>query len=391
MEFLSYNQCLKNELKYHTEREIKQQPELWLQTLEIIEDQKDQIKDFFYKIMDKEKRLRIIFTGAGSSALVGKTVAPYLDKILPYRVEAIATTDIVTNPGEYLHRDIPTLLISSARSGNSPESIATVNIAEKVVDNLYQIILTCNPQGGLAKKMDQQENVLLLLMPEKAHDRGFAMTGSFTTMVLAALTIFNLKEIDQIREKIRSIAEIGTNMLTEEITKIENIAGEKFDRAVYLGSSTLKGIAEEAALKMLELTRGKVATSFESSLGFRHGPKSVINDHTMIWFFFSQDPYVRQYELDLLREIAIEGKVKGIVAVTKSYQEDVKKLADYYIALSRDHREIDDDVFLTFNYLLLAQLNAFYKSIHLGINPDNPSPSGDVNRVVKGVEIYKYK
>lgn len=390
MEYANFNKCFKNELNYYTAREIKQQPKLWLQTLEIIENQHDKITGFLNSIIANEKRLRIIFTGAGSSAFVGKTIAPYLDKMLPYRVEAIATTDIVTNPAEYLHKEIPTLLISSARSGNSPESIATVNIAEKVIDDLYQIVLTCNPQGELANKIDQQGNALLILMPEEAHDKGFAMTGSFTTMVLAALAIFNLHKSSCLKEKIHSIAEIGSDVLTEEISKIKNIAEEKFDRAVYLGSSTLKGVAEEAALKMLELSQGKVATSYESSLGFRHGPKSVINNNTLVWFFFSEDPYVRQYELDLLKEIANEAKVKGIVAVTNSYQEDVKKLADYYIFLAREQRKIEDDVFLTFNYILLAQLTAFYKSIYLGIDPDDPSPSGDVNRVVKGVEIYKY-
>ena len=391
MELFNCHQFFKNNFKYHTEQEIRQQPELWLQTVAIIEKQQNKIKNFFNKIIKQEKQLRIIFTGAGSSAFVGKTVVPYLNKKLPYRFEAIATTDIVTNPTEYLQQEIPTLLISSARSGNSPESIATVNIAEQVVDNLYQIALTCNPEGELARKMDRQENALMILMPEQAHDQGFAMTGSFTTMVLSALAIFNLENLDQLSKKITLIAERGTDIFTEELSIVHNIAGENYERAVYLGSSTLKGIAEEAALKMLELTRGKVATNYESSLGFRHGPKSVINDRTLIWFFFSEEPYVRQYEVDLLREIANGAKVKSIVAVTNSYQEDVKQLADYYIGLSSAETGGEDDVFLAFNYVLLAQLNAFYKSVYLGINPDNPSPSGNVNRVVKGVEIYQYR
>ena len=42
----------------------------------------------------------------------------------------------------------------------------------------------------------------------------------------------------------------------------------------------------------------------ESSLGFRHGPKSILNEKSVVALFMSQDPYTRKYDLDILRELA---------------------------------------------------------------------------------------
>lgn len=92
-------------------------------------------------------------TGAGTSGFVGETCEPYLKRLLDKKVEAIATTDLVANPKNYFIKDVPTLLISFARSGNSPESIHAVKLANEIVKELYQVIITCNESGKLALKI----------------------------------------------------------------------------------------------------------------------------------------------------------------------------------------------------------------------------------------------
>ena len=72
-----------------------------------------------------------------------------------------------------------------------------------------------------------------------------------------------------------------------------------FSRVIYLGAGPFFGLAHEAQLKILELTAGQIATMYESPVGFRHGPKSLINQDTVVLVFGSTDGYTKDYDLDL--------------------------------------------------------------------------------------------
>lgn len=383
---------LPNTMECVTYNEIIQQPEVWLETLQIMQSNSDKIKEFLQDLKQQNKNIRIIFTGAGSSNFVGDCVKPYLNKKLKnYNVESIATTDIVTNPDYYLDQDKPTLLISCARSGNSPESIAVVELAEKIVRDLYQIVITCNSSGNLARRATNNDKTLLLLMPPAADDQGFAMTGSFTTMVLASLLLFQIDNAEKNEKYVARIVKLGNDVLENKMQHIWDIASGEFNRIIFLGSGSLTGLAEEAALKVMELTRGKIMTNADSSLGFRHGPKSVINDKTLLVSFLSSNKYTRKYEEDLLEEIVLDPGKKRILVISDQYDKNIATKIDYYITTFHNEISFEDDVYLVFSYLLVAQLFALFKSVQLHINPDNPSPDGTVNRVVKGVKIYPYR
>lgn len=375
--------------KYTTFKEIKRQPRLWRETIGIIKDKREEINSFLNKALSKEG-LRIIIAGAGSSAFVGDSVATYLDAKLKHRVETIATTDIVSNPDVYFKSDVPTLLISCARSGNSPESVATVELAESIIKDLYQIFITCNPNSNLMKKAQIDVNKLLLLMPEDSNDQGFAMTGSFTSMVLASLLIFDLDNLEELEKRTLTIADTGEWILENHMDTVFDITYNDMNRAIFLGSNSLNGLAEESALKVLELTGGCIVTNSDTSLGFRHGPKSILDDKTIVFSYISNNKYTRQYEIDLLKEIKREGGHTKVVAISNGYYDEIKELVDNYIYISDEEHKDQDDVFLLFNYLLYAQLFAIIKSVELGKNPDNPCPEGIVNRVVQGVKIYPY-
>ena len=115
-----------------TTREIYQQPQVWQTAFENYKAQADEIVAFLNGIDEKHDYIKVILTGAGTSAYVGDTLVPYFRKLYDERkwnFNAIATTDIVANPLAYLHKEVPTVLVSFARSGNSPESVATVDLA----------------------------------------------------------------------------------------------------------------------------------------------------------------------------------------------------------------------------------------------------------------------
>ena len=139
---------------------------------------------------------------------------------------------------------------------------------------------------------------------------------------------------------------------------------------------------------MLELTAGKVATMFDTPLGFRHGPKSIIDDRTLTVVYLSDNEYQRQYEIDLLKEMGPQRKKNRIVAVMNTPCEAVNGLVDYTVEMNIGQSL--ENVLLGFNYITFAQTLAVLKSLSLGITPDNPCPTGEVNRVVKGVTLYPY-
>lgn len=370
----------------HTASEIVQQPEVWNQLVEALKSQEGEIKRFIQEIYQNHDNVRVIFTGAGTSAFIGDILVPVLNgKDIGAKFEAIPTTHIVSNPDEYILRDTPTVLVSFARSGNSPESVATVKLAQKLIKEFYHIVITCNKEGQLAKDTQEDSKAITILMPEKSHDKGFAMTSSFTCMMISAYTLFTGQYLS---EGMTAESDELIHLISEKVDKVLEF---DFTRLVYLGSGMLSQMAHESALKMLELTAGKVVAIHESSLGFRHGPKSILNEQSLVVLFISEDPYTRKYDIDILKELSGDESGLKVVALTSLDDEEISTLADWTIQVPKQEEGFNDDLELSLNYVLFAQILALKKSMSLGIEPDNPSPDGRVNRVVKGVVIHDYK
>lgn len=372
----------------NTAKEIIQQPNTWRESVKNLIKNKIEIKSFIDSFLSK-KEFRIILTGAGTSAFAGEVCEPYLTSLLNKRVEAIATTDLVASPKSYFIKDIPTLLVSFARSGNSPESVHAVNLASQLVDDLYQIVITCNENGKLAKNTVNDEKSLLLLMPPQTNDLGFAMTSSFTTMVLNAMAVFNINNIENFSSDVDKLSNSVNDFIENNIEKVTSLSNEDFERIVYLGSSTSKGIARESALKVLELTAGKVNASYDTPLGFRHGPKSVVDDETVSVIYISNDEYTRKYDLDLAKEMLAHKKNDKVVIVGDNIEEDILNKADYVFNVENINYTVENEVLLPLQQIIFGQMLSFLKSVNLGITPDNPCPTGEVNRVVKGVILHE--
>ena len=372
----------------NTAKEIIQQPDTWRESVKNLIKNKIEIKSFIDSFLSK-KEFRIILTGAGTSAFAGEVCEPYLTSLLNKRVEAIATTDLVASPKSYFIKDIPTLLVSFARSGNSPESVHAVNLASQLVDDLYQIVITCNENGKLAKNTVNDEKSLLLLMPPQTNDLGFAMTSSFTTMVLNAMAVLNINNIENFSSDVDKLSNSVNDFIENNIEKVTSLANEDFERIVYLGSSTSKGIARESALKVLELTAGKVNASYDTPLGFRHGPKSVVDDETVSVIYISNDEYTRKYDLDLAKEMLAHKKNDKVVIVGDNIEEDILNKADYVFNVENINYTVENEVLLPLQQIIFGQMLSFLNSVNIGITPDNPCPTGEVNRVVQGVILHE--
>ena len=368
--------------------EIYQQPATWEKTCKQISEHKDEIRKFIDQVITQDD-YDVILTGAGTSEFVGNALFPHLTGLLNYKAKSYGTTDIVATPEAYLSRTKPTLLISFGRSGNSPESVGAVDAAEAVCDNVYHLFVTCNKNGVLSKRAAETENCYAINLTDETHDQSFAMTSSFSNMYLATYLCFHLDELDDVIAKVKKIAAAGQDFLDNSYGIAQKIVDEyNFGRIVYLGSNTLKGTSQESALKMLELTAGRVVTMYDTPMGFRHGPKSIVDDETLTVVYLSDDAYTRQYEVDLIKEMSGQRKGNKIVAVMSAKDDEVASLVDYAVVYGIEGAS--ENVLLGLDYILFAQTLAVLKSLSMDITPDNPCPTGEVNRVVKGVILYPY-
>jgi tagatose-6-phosphate ketose/aldose isomerase len=373
-----------------TTREIAQQPKVWPQIARQIAA--DGALEAYLAPLLGNGALRIVLTGAGTSAYIGNCLAPALSRI-GRRAEAIATTDIVASPRSALAPKVPTLMVHFARSGNSPESVAALELAERQVENCHHLIITCDPEGALSRCAGSLRHAYSVVLPEACNDQGFAMTSSFTGMLLAAA--LGLGAVRAGQGRIEAIAALGTEVLTTHVPLAASLVRAQFERVVFVGSSELKGLALESALKTLELTDGRVVSIGESPLGFRHGPKTIVNGSTLVVAFQSNDPYTQRYDLDLLRELRADAVAGKVVALTVRKNKNESETGDT-VALGVNGGGTGaaphslSDLELCLPYVVFAQTLALLRSISLGLSPDAPNAAGTVNRVVQGVSIHPF-
>lgn len=368
-----------------TFNEIHQQPAMWRKELKALLENQEAISAFMHKYLTPDTD--IVLTGAGTSAFIGDALQPVMRGMWK-NVRSVATTDIITHAKYLLSPDKPLLLVSFARSGNSPESVGAVNLANKLCKNVAHVYITCNKNGKLAQQAAGRENVLSLLLPEETDDKSLAMTSSFSTMLLTCLMLGHIDTLENDVEMVDSVAKNAEAIMAEYEDKLKEIASRPFERGVFLGSGALKGIAEECHLKLQELTDGAVVCKFDSFLGFRHGPKAVVNSKSIVVYLMTDQEDVQRYERDLVKQVDANNKpVAQIIVIAGKAPELPGVKADLVVRMPHGPKE--NDFYGIVPYVLVGQLLGYYASLAHGLNPDAPSVSGNIHRVVEGVTIYE--
>ncbi|SMO50483.1 SIS domain-containing protein [Gracilimonas mengyeensis] len=366
-------------------KEILGQPELWQKTYTQLLKKSSEIKDFFdAQNIHPGNEINIILTGAGTSAYIGEITRYAFLKAGFHRTQAIPTTDLVTHYEDLLDTETPLLLISFGRSGNSPESVAALNLANEHCKKVSHLIITCNPSGKLSQKADPSNSCIFTLPPE-AEDKGLAMTGSFSSMVLATTLIADLPNIQEHQASVDTLVALGNEVIDNYKDELQYIANKDFTRVIFLGDGPNLGCARESHLKVQELSDGICIGKFDSFLGFRHGPKAVVDEHSLIVYLLSNNEHVSRYQFDLIEQIADQKLGLHHIAIGNKIRD--KKLVDTFIHLPESSS--CPEHFLPIPYVLVAQMLGFYKSEALALDPDNPSKNGAISRVVKGVTIYE--
>ena len=303
------------------------------------------------------------FCGAGTSAFIGEIIVAGLEGAAGPRLRAVPTTDLVSRPQAYLTGRKP-LVVSFGRSGNSTESIGTLDALDVLAPKAPRLHITCNPQGQLATRAAPGP-LKVVLLPEATHDAGFAMTSSFSTMLLTGLALF-----DQPCDVAARLVELADQLATAFPEYAAAAKASKIpDRVVFLGAGPLAFAARESALKVMELTAGKVPALWDSTLGFRHGPKSFVRGSTEIVVFLSPEPQAARYDLDLVAELKQQFPATTITPLIIEMPYGATWGAPLAVAY--------------------AQVLAVVWSHRLGLNVDDPfSGQGTLSRVVSGVKLY---
>jgi tagatose-6-phosphate ketose/aldose isomerase len=366
---------------HHTIQEICQQPPTWRETGCQMSELGSYIAEAVAGIS------RIVLTGSGSSQYAGECVAAALRRDLGKTVEVCGGGELLLRSNASAAGE-PSLVISLARSGESPESIAVVQMLLENEPRTSHLILTCNAQSRLAREFRHDSRVRVVSLSDELHDRSLVMTSSFTNMALASRFLGWLDRPSAFVELATRLDSAGRHLLQNWPDRLRTFVSGPIHRIVFLGSKGRFGAAREASLKLLEMTGGKIATLAETFLGLRHGPMSFVDHRTLVVCFLSSDPVIRAYERDLIRELDIKRLgARKVVAGTGNPGAGLCKDSDLAIQYEMPHGGADDDG-LELLDVMIGQILGFHRCLEEGLRPDSPSESGVISRVVADFRIH---
>ena len=374
----------------HTPREIWQQPDTWKTTCQICVKDRAKLNDALRRAgigRGSTASPTVYLIGAGTSDYIGRALAPLLRDRWNTDVWAIPSTTLLTEMEDFHRAGRKHFWISFSRSGQSPEGVALLERALERHRDIQHLVITCNPQGKMAELCAQNpDRATTLVLDDAVNDRGLAMTSSFTNMLLAGQCAGHLDSLDEFGDVVAKLSECGQMFLPEAAEAAAEATTLGCTRACFVGSSVLRGVADECALKVVELSAGKVTTLAETPLGLRHGPMSSVDGQCLFVAFLSSQSRRRGYELDLLREIDRKRLGRARLVVTAGDGSDAAELADYRLPLScaADF----DDYYRPVLDVMLGQLLGLFASLRCGLKPDQPSPNGAITRVVQPIKLY---
>lgn len=374
----------------YTPAEIAQQPATWESTSALFQQRRREIREFLWSAgmseADFRSRPAIILIGAGTSDYIGQSLTYLLRRMWRCEVTAIPSTDLLTHADELLLPQRRYLWISFSRSGDSPESVAVLERALEMRPDIRHLIVCCNANGRMLQLSQGRSQMLGICLDDRVNDRGLAMTSSYSNMVVFGQCLAHTDDPGRYQEILVQLIRVGESFLPQAANQAAHLAELNFRKACFIGSGTLRAVARESALKLLELTAGRTLTMSESALGLRHGPMAALDGETLLVCFLSGIERVQKFEMDLLKEIGDKRLVGSRIVVAPDSQSQTSGLAEHWLSPASPFRVTDDyrppvDV-------IFGQLLGLFFSLRWNLRPDSPSPSGAISRVVQNVKIH---
>jgi glutamine---fructose-6-phosphate transaminase (isomerizing) len=346
-------------------KEIHEQPRVITETLNgRIKNNMVNIKEELnFNDGDLKKIDRIIIAACGTSwhsALVGEFMLEELAKI-PVEVE-YASEFRYRNP--IINEN--TLVIAISQSGETADTLAAIREAKKKKAKVLSIV---NVKGS---SIDRESDSVLHTYA--GPEIGVASTKAFTAqlIVLYLFTLFmaNLKKtlgdekISELLSKLRKLPLQMESLLNEEndIKKIANIFKDK-SNSLFLGRGVNFPIALEGALKLKEVSY--LHAEGYPAAEMKHGPIALIDKNMPVIFIATKDDYTYKKVLGNIHEVKARNGI--VIAIATEGDEEVGKLADYYIYVPKT-------LYILSSILTTVplQLLAYYVAIDRGLDPDKP-------------------
>ncbi len=324
----------------HTYKEIMSQPEAWQSALD---DFRARLADL--QSLELERYDDILFTGCGSTYYLALAAAAlFRDK--GFNAQGLPASEIWLYPRLSYRANKETLLIAVSRSGTTTETIRAVE-SFKTKAKGSVLTLTCYPKSELA-----QLGHINLVFPS-GQEQSIAQTRAFTVLYLATVALAQVSS-KQDFFSLSSLSEVGGRLLQAHTDLAKRVGADaQLERFYFLGSGARYGLACELSLKMKEMTLSH-SEPFHF-LEFRHGPQSMVNEHTLMIGLVSEENEASE------RAVLNEMKVRGAqVLVLANHDADIS-FNSKTTALLRNVL-----------YLPVLQLMAFERSLSKGLNPDKP-------------------
>jgi len=372
---------------YHTIREICQQPLSWEETRASIAARLGELAATVFGSADPERARNVVLTGSGSSWYVADCLNLALQAALGLPVQSISSGDLLAQGGRAFPPGDPSLLVSFARSGNSPESRGVVDQLIEERPECRHLAITCNCEGKLATAYRDESRMTSLVLADRTCDRSLVMTSSFTNMTLAGGALGYLSAPDAYQTAAQALAGSGRRILTELADQVAECAAADFRAVIYLGDGGQYGAARESALKMMEMTDGRILTFAETHLGLRHGPMSAVRNGTMLVSFLAADPVVRAYQYDLLDEINRKELGARKLIVGENVDAGLARAGD--LVLECPGLNQAGEAGLAIANVMVGQILGLFRCLKEGLQPDAPSDSGAISRVVQTFRIHR--
>lgn len=372
----------------HTPAEIAQQPSTWQATFAIFQQEQERVTAFLEAAGVRaalERRPAVMLIGAGTSDYVAQAVEFVLRQRWGCDVSSVASTDLLPNMEEYVVPGRNYLWISFSRSGDSPEGVAVLEQALQMYPAIFHLVVTCNAEARMAAVCKDVERACVVVLDDVVNDRSLVMTSSFTNMIVLGQCLANAWSLEEYEPVLLQLARAGEKLLARASSMAKDISHRGYARVCFVGSGPLSSVARESALKVLEMTAGRVKTMSETVLGLRHGPMAALDKETLFVCFVSGDKRRANYARDLLSEIGAKQVIAERIALGPANAEnELRGDCEVYLPL-----EVEiNDAYRPALDVIFGQLLGLYCSVSHDLKPDSPSPAGVINRVVQKFRIY---
>ncbi|MDN4593420.1 SIS domain-containing protein [Polycladomyces subterraneus] len=270
-----------------TMKEMAEQAQTWRTVWEA----RDSYQAVWRRLLSAGQIEELVFTGCGSSYYLASSAAAAFSKWTTYSAKSVPASEWLLYPDQHASGK-RTLLVIISRSGTTTECLLVAEAAEKM-QGVRTLAVTCHPDSALTQRCDDT-----LAIPA-GREESVVMTKSFTSMLYLLLISGAL--LGENRYAQAELAGLPDRIAAWTQLEAEGkaLSGQDYRTVVCLGAGPLYGIAQEAGLKVKEMA--VQPSEVYHPLEYRHGPKSIVNDQTLIVLFASDRG--REYEPQLMREL----------------------------------------------------------------------------------------